>query len=112
MIQRSHPTLASKGVGPITVPSPMKQAAKQTSESEKGSKPTKVNRQKRSTCALQCDEPEPVGLPRLHLQRTIPIASKHARALLLVGFVAAASRDDSSHKPETLQTLQPAYDLR
>ena len=67
MIRRSHPTLALRGVGPITVPSPMKQAAKQTSESEKGSKLTRVKREKHSIRALQCDAPEPVGQPRLYL---------------------------------------------
>jgi hypothetical protein len=39
----------------------MKQPAKQANESEKGSKPKKVNLKKRSTCALQCDETEPAG---------------------------------------------------
>jgi len=61
MTRRSHLTLASRGVGPITVSGPMKQPAKQANESEKGSKPKKVNLKKRSTCALQCDETEPAG---------------------------------------------------
>lgn len=51
-----------------------------------------------SNCLSSCNRPPRASITAAATQNPRSI-SKPARAFLLVGFVAAASRDDSSHKP-------------